>query len=97
MTPDYYTKRMEAAFEERIEKLTKELDNSKKENRRLFQELSKVSLAGKYYLRMQKHILEYEAIGDAWKEFLTIYVLAIPKKQELEDLSDDFDHSIEYM
>lgn len=84
--PESFHSREKQAMQDRIDKLYAREQELMKEKEELVRALAKVELAGRYYLRMQKHILEYENIGEAWKEFLTIYMLSIPDKSELEPL-----------
>ncbi len=91
--PESFHAREKQAMQDRIDKLYKREQELMKENENLMRKLTQVELAGRYYLRMQKHILEYENIGEAWKEFLTIYMLCIPDKSELEPLPQTNDYT----
>jgi len=79
MTPNYLT-RERKALEDRIDELTTICRNQTAR----IEQLERYEQGGKYWLRMQNHIMNNENIRDAWMEFYFIYAMYIPNIEELK-------------
>ncbi len=85
--PKSHVEREREAMQARIDTLNAQVTAIKKnweeDVKALEVQLQKVNKSAFYYDRMQKHILENETIGDAWMEFMAIYMLALPDTSEV--------------
>ena len=77
---DEYVTRERQSLQDRIDKLYQENQYLSKQ----LEEMQRYKHQARFYIKMQKHIQEHDAIRDSWKEFLVMYQMAMPDVREID-------------